>query len=92
MVARGIRERIAIAFLAAAIVLGGVLGVMTVRSFTTQTASSIVAAQGDVTGQQPAATGAANTSSGAGGGSASTSSGGGSNAAGGGKIVIAVTR
>jgi ABC-type branched-subunit amino acid transport system substrate-binding protein len=83
VIARGTRERIAIGFLAAALVLGTVLGVMTVRSFT-QPASSIVAAQGDVSGQV-AATGAA-TSSSAGGGSAS--SGGGGNAASGGTITI----
>jgi ABC-type branched-subunit amino acid transport system substrate-binding protein len=83
--ARGIRERIAIAFLAAALVLGAVLGVMTIRSFT-QPASSIVAAQGDVSGQQAPTNGGAPSSSTAGGGS--TSSGGGSNAASGGTIVI----
>ena len=86
MVARGIRERIAIAFLAAALVLGAVLGVMTVRSFTTQ-ASSLVSAQGDGSGQQQAASSSAPAnSSGSSGGPASTT--GGSNAASGGTITI----
>jgi ABC-type branched-subunit amino acid transport system substrate-binding protein len=86
VVARGIRERVAIAFLAAALVLGAVLGVMTVRSFSTQTASSIVAAQGDVSGQPQASSSAPTTSSGSAGGSASAA--GGSNAASGGTITI----
>ena len=82
MIARGIRERIAIAFLAAALVLGAVLGVMTIRSFT-QPASSLAGAQaGDVSG---ATTGAASSSSTA---AAVTTSSGGSNAASGGTIVI----
>ncbi|HXI96286.1 MAG TPA: ABC transporter substrate-binding protein, partial [Candidatus Acidoferrum sp.] len=82
MIARGIRERIAIAFLAAALVLGAVLGVMTIRSFT-QPASSLAGAQaGDVSG---ATTGAASSSSTA---AAVTTSSGGSNAARGGTIVI----
>jgi ABC-type branched-subunit amino acid transport system substrate-binding protein len=84
VVARGIRERIAIAFLAAALVLGAVLGVMTVRSFT-QPASSIVAAQGDVSGQQQQATAGA-TSTGSTGSAPAAS--GGSNAASGGTITI----
>jgi len=86
VVARGIRERIAIGFLAAAIVLAAVLGVMTVRSFT-QPSSGAVAAQGDVAGDQAASGGRTSTSSG-GGGSTSTNGGGGSAVAAGGKIKI----
>lgn len=85
MIARGIRERIAIAFLAAALVLAAVLGVMTVRSFTLPASS--LAAQGDVSGQQQPGSSGAATSSGGGGGGGSASTGGG-NAAGGGTITI----
>ncbi len=84
MIARGIRERIAIGFLAAALVLGAVLGVMTVRSLT-QPGSSLAAAQGDVSGQQQqASSGATNTGTNSGAAGAA----GGSNGAGGGTITI----
>src|ERR1700682_2002463 len=51
--ARGTRERIAIGFLAAAVVLAAVLGVMTIRSYA-QPSSTVAASQGDVSGQQAA--------------------------------------
>src|SRR5260370_38679081 len=84
VIARGIRERIAIGFLAAALVLGDVLGVMTVRSFT-QPGSSLVAAQGDVSGQQQQASAGA-TSTGTNSGAAAAA--GGSNSASCGTITI----
>jgi ABC-type branched-subunit amino acid transport system substrate-binding protein len=87
--ARGIRERIAISFLAGAIVLAAVLGVMTIRSFTQPSASLV--AQGDVTGQQQPASGAGttttSTSTGAAVGGAAPAVGGAA-AATGGKITI----
>jgi ABC-type branched-subunit amino acid transport system substrate-binding protein len=85
VVARGIRERIAIGLLAAAIVLAAVLGVMTLRSFT-QPSSTAVSAQGDVAGDQAASGGRTSTSSG--GGGSAPSGGGGSAVAAGGKIKI----
>jgi ABC-type branched-subunit amino acid transport system substrate-binding protein len=51
---RGFRERIAVSLLGAAVVLGAVLGVMTVRSFT-QPASSLALSQGAVSGAQAGA-------------------------------------
>jgi ABC-type branched-subunit amino acid transport system substrate-binding protein len=85
---RGLRERIAVSFLAAAVVLAVVLGVMAVRSFT-QPASMMAAGQGTVSGLEQPASGSPATSapaSGSGGGSAPA--GGGSTAAAGGKITI----
>jgi ABC-type branched-subunit amino acid transport system substrate-binding protein len=68
------------------LVLGTVLGVMTIRSFT-QPSSTAVAAQGDVSGQQQsAASGAATNTATSGGGSAASTGGGA--AATGGKITI----
>jgi ABC-type branched-subunit amino acid transport system substrate-binding protein len=83
--ARGIRERIAIGFLAAAVVLAAVLGIMTIRAYT-QPSSTVAAAQGDVSGQQASTSSGATTTTTSGGGSASA--GGGSTAASGGKITI----
>lgn len=48
---RGFRERIAVSLLGAAVVLGAVLGVMTVRSFTQPTTTEGVS-QGEVSGAQ----------------------------------------
>src|SRR3979490_1445278 len=91
VVARGIRERIAIIFLASAVVLAAVLGVMTIRSYT-QPSSTAVASQGDVSGQQPASGAATGTTSTSASGSSSTGgsapAGGGACAATGGKITI----
>jgi len=70
---RGFRERIAVSLLGAALVMGAVLGVMTVRSFT-QPASTALVQQGDVSGGQTGASPAAMPA--APGGGASQSSGG----------------
>jgi ABC-type branched-subunit amino acid transport system substrate-binding protein len=73
-----------VSLLGAAVVLGAVLGVMTVRSFT-QPASTALVQQGDVSGAQSGASAAAMPGAlGSGGGSASGGSGGVS----GGKITI----
>ena len=48
---RGFRERVAVSLLGAAIVLGAVLGVVTVRSFN-QPASAVAVQQGEVSGTQ----------------------------------------
>ena len=80
---RGFRERIAVSLLGAAVVLGAVLGVMTIRSFTSPASTALVQ-QGDVSGAQsgasPAALAAAPNSGG--------SSSGGSSGVSGGKITI----
>src|SRR2546430_15239927 len=55
---RGFRERIAVSLLGAALVMGAVLGVMTVRSFT-QPASTSLVSQGQVSGAQAGASPAA---------------------------------
>jgi ABC-type branched-subunit amino acid transport system substrate-binding protein len=81
---RGFRERIAVSLLGAALVMGAVLGVMTVRSFT-QPASTALVQQGDVSGGQTGASPAAMPA--APGGGASQSSGGSGGVAGG-KITI----
>src|SRR3989440_319193 len=81
---RGFRERIAVSLLGAAVVLGAVLGVMTVRSFT-QPASTALVQQGEVSGAQSGASPAAMPA--APGGAASQSSGGSGGVAGG-KITI----
>jgi ABC-type branched-subunit amino acid transport system substrate-binding protein len=79
---RGFRERIAVSLLGAALVMGAVLGVMTVRSFTQPTTE--VATTGSVAGAQanasPAEMPGAPGSAGA--------SGGGSGGVGGGTITI----
>ncbi|HKV87790.1 MAG TPA: ABC transporter substrate-binding protein [Candidatus Dormibacteraeota bacterium] len=54
MISRGFREKVAVSFLAGAVLLAMVLGVMTLR-YMTQPASSAVASQGDVTGSQSGA-------------------------------------
>ena len=54
---RGFRERVAVSLLGAAIVLGAVLGVVTVRSFN-QPASTVAVQQGEVSGTQANTTGA----------------------------------
>jgi ABC-type branched-subunit amino acid transport system substrate-binding protein len=82
---RGLRERIAVSFLAAALVLAAVLGVLTVQSFTGP--NSRLVASGDVSGQQSGTdASAARLSNGTGAGVAPTR--GGSVAGGGGKITI----
>ncbi|HYL07989.1 MAG TPA: ABC transporter substrate-binding protein, partial [Candidatus Udaeobacter sp.] len=77
MGSRGFRERIAACLLGAAIVMGAVLGVMTVRSFTQPASTALALQQGQVAGSQsgptpadmPAAPGAATTTSSGGSGS-----------------------
>jgi ABC-type branched-subunit amino acid transport system substrate-binding protein len=89
MIQRGLRERIAVSFLGAALVLSVVLGVMAVRSFT-QPATLVAAGQGSVSGLEQPASGSAPaaTTSGSGGTSAPAGGGSGGGAAAGGKIVI----
>ena len=76
--ARGFRERVAVGLLAAALVVGAVLGVMTVRSFTepasTAQIGSVAAAQagGSTSASMPSAPGSGSSSSGAGGVSGGT--------------------
>jgi ABC-type branched-subunit amino acid transport system substrate-binding protein len=75
---RGFRERIAVSLLGAALVMGAVLGVMTVRSFT-QPTTDLAATTGSVAGAQagptPAEMPAAPGSTGGGGGSGGVSGG-----------------
>jgi len=79
------RERIAVSFLAAALVLAVVLGVLTVQSFTG--ANFRLVASGDMSGQQ-AGTDASAARVGNGIGAGAAPAGGGSLAGGGGKITI----
>jgi ABC-type branched-subunit amino acid transport system substrate-binding protein len=72
---RGFRERIAVSLLGAAVVLGAVLGVMTVRSFTSPASTALVQ-QGDVSGAQSGASPAALAAAPSSGGSSSGGSGG----------------
>ena len=81
---RGFRERIAVSLLGAAVVLGAVLGVMTVRSFT-QPASTALVQQGEVSGAQ---TGASPAAMPAAPGGATSQASGGSGGVAGGKITI----
>jgi ABC-type branched-subunit amino acid transport system substrate-binding protein len=86
---RGLRERIAVSFLGAALVLAAVLGVMTLQSFGKS--SSTLVASGDASGQQPGM--GSTTANTAGGGAGGASGGGGGaaapgGAAAGGKITI----
>src|SRR5438477_11207725 len=81
---RGFRERIAVSLLGAAVVLGAVLGVMTVRSFT-QPASSALVQQGEVSGAQ---TGASPAAMPAAPGGATSQASGGSGGVAGGNITI----
>jgi len=81
---RGFRERVAVSLLGAAILMGAVLGVMTVRSFT-EPLATVASQQGEVSGAQaqgasPASMPGAPASGG--------SSGGGSGGVSGGKITI----
>jgi ABC-type branched-subunit amino acid transport system substrate-binding protein len=84
LISRGFRERIAVSFLGAALVLGAVLGVMTVRSFTN--AGSVPAGQVSAL-QQPGVAATAGNGS-ASGPSAGGGAGGGSGGVSGGKITI----
>src|SRR5438132_4090328 len=81
---RGFRERIAVSLLGAALVMGAVLGVMTVRSFT-QPASTSLVSQGQVSGAQAGASPAAMPGDPGTGGAPSGASGG---AVSGGTITI----
>ncbi|TMD72131.1 MAG: hypothetical protein E6I81_08740 [Chloroflexi bacterium] len=81
---RGFRERIAVSLLGAALVMGAVLGVMTVRSFT-QPASTSLVSQGQVSGAQAGASPAAMPGAPGTGGAPSGGSGG---AVSGGTITI----
>jgi ABC-type branched-subunit amino acid transport system substrate-binding protein len=80
---RGFRERVAVSLLGAAVVMGAVLGVMTVRSFTQPASSALAVQQGDVSGSQTNAASSAATLGASGGGSS-----GGSDSVVGGKITI----
>lgn len=76
---RGFRERIAVSLLGAAVVLGAVLGVMTVRSFTQPTTTAGVP-QGEVSGAQASSgpaqmPGAPGTGGGGGGGAGGVTGG-----------------
>src|SRR5690242_3703436 len=76
---RGFRERIAVSLLGAALVMGAVRGVMTVRSFT-QPTTDLATASGSVAGAQAGATpaempGAPGSAGGSGGGSGGVSGG-----------------
>jgi len=82
---RVLRERIAVSFLAAALVLAVVLGVMTVQSFARPSATLV--ASGDVSGGQQQAAAGTTTATSTGGGAA-TAGGGGPAVAAGGKITI----
>jgi ABC-type branched-subunit amino acid transport system substrate-binding protein len=84
VVARGIRERIAIGFLASAVVLAAVLGVMTIRSYTQPSSAALVSQTGDASGQQPASGSGTTTTS-----TSASSSTGGSAPAGGGAVAAA---
>ena len=82
---RGFRERIAVSLLGAALVMGAVLGVMTVRSFT-QPTTELATTTGSVAGAQAGASpGDTAAVTGNAGGS---SSGGGSGAVSGGTVTI----
>jgi ABC-type branched-subunit amino acid transport system substrate-binding protein len=82
---RGFRERVAVSLLGAAVVMGAVLGVMTVRSFTQPGSTALAVQQGDVSGSQSNASPAAMSGApGAPGSGGSTGSG----AVVGGKITI----
>ena len=72
---RGFRERIAVSLLGAALVVGAVLGVMTVRSFTQPGSASLVS-QGQVAGAQANASPAAMPGAPGTGGAPSSSGGG----------------
>ena len=82
---RVLRERIAVSFLAAALVLAVVLGVMTIQSFARPSATLV--ASGDVSGGQQQAAASTTTATSTGGGAA-TAGGGGPAVAAGGKITI----
>src|SRR5437588_12168981 len=58
LISRGFRERIAVSLLGAALVMGAVLGVMTVRSFTQPASSAVAVEQGQVSGAQAGASAA----------------------------------
>src|SRR2546430_15442313 len=77
LISRGFRERIAVSLLGAALVMGAVLGVMTVRSFTQPASSAVAVEQGQVSGAQAGASPAAMPGApGTGGSSTSRGSGG----------------
>src|SRR4029077_12343626 len=52
VISRSFRERIAVSLLAAAIVVGAVLGVLTLRSFTQPGSTAVASTQGQVSGAQ----------------------------------------
>ena len=76
MISRGFRERIAVSLLGAALVMGAVLGVMTVRSFTQPASSAVAVEQGQVSGAQAGASPAAMPGAPGTGGSSTGGSGG----------------
>jgi len=76
LISRGFRERIAVSLLGAALVMGAVLGVMTVRSFTQPASSAVAVEQGQVSGAQAGASAAAMPGAPGTGGSSTGGSGG----------------
>jgi len=76
LISRGFRERIAVSLLGAALVMGAVLGVMTVRSFTQPASSAVAVEQGQVSGAQAGASPAAMPGAPGTGGSSTGGSGG----------------
>jgi hypothetical protein len=85
VISRGFRERIAVSLLAAALVVGAVLGVLTIRSFTQPGSAAVALTQGQVAGAQAGASPADMPAApGTGGTQAASSSG----AVTGGKITI----
>jgi len=90
VVSRGLRERVAVSLLGAAVVLAAVLGVMTVRALG-QPGSALVAQQGQVAGLQGGSAQAAGTPGAAAGATTAGRPGGsagGSQGVGGGSITI----
>src|SRR5258705_3030927 len=70
------RERVAVSLLAAAVVVGAVLGVMTIRSFTQPGSTALAVQQGDVSGAQANASPASMPAAPGSGGATSSSGGG----------------
>ena len=86
---RGFRERVAVALLGAAVVVGTVLGVMTIKSFTQPSSTALAVQQGGVSAAQANGNASPASMPGAPGtGGSTTSSGGGGGGVAGGNITI----
>ena len=86
---RGFRERVAAALLGAAVVVGTVLGVMTIKSFTQPSSTAVAVQQGGVSAAQANGNASPASMPGAPGtGGSTTSSGGGGGGVAGGNITI----